>query len=433
MKSIIDWSKYYRLESDKIRAFKTAFDVNKIYAMNLMAVRGQKGFRKLDYEFAEKRLNVVEIMDKLEKHHFNVFGLTIKDTDGACMWETKVGWNPIERDILGEFCEAGKDRNIKIMVSFTSMNDAYQGIMHPERVSIHGKSKKKSGVKYSKGDNSTHDEGEMRIDLPEGVSFKEYREKIPFLTEKDDTQLGKSRGSRGKGYVPSTSFMCPNSKHVDYLLNLAEEVVKNYSVSGFFADYIRYDGVFTDLCCCDRCLEKFSKKYGSKAKVLKSHDWYEFKSDTIAEYAQRLQMVIKKTNKNCTSGWLCLPGPKKMFSKKRLGQDWGKLSSILDVSIPMEYPYLTGTRDDGIFWGLAGDLFYWYFKRNMKKRIHEFKSPVLAVTNSVECNVQEMLKQMSTFDFGLGIAVFKYFGTTDAHWTALKEYAENEIGLENLN
>ncbi|GAG79422.1 unnamed protein product [marine sediment metagenome] len=99
MKSIIDWSKYYRLESDKIRAFKTAFDVNKIYAMNLMAVRGPKGFRKLDYEFAEKRLNVVEIMDKLEKHHFNVFGLTIKDTDGACMWDTKVGWNPIEREI----------------------------------------------------------------------------------------------------------------------------------------------------------------------------------------------------------------------------------------------------------------------------------------------------------------------------------------------
>jgi hypothetical protein len=58
---------------------------------------------------------------------------------------------------------------------------------------------------------------------------------------------------------------------------------------------------------------------------------------------------------------------------------------------------------------------------------------VLAVTNSVECNVQEMLKQMRTFDFGLGVAVFKYFGTTDAHWIALKEYAENEIGLENLN
>ncbi|MBA7562158.1 hypothetical protein ES708_29524 [subsurface metagenome] len=70
--------------------------------------------------------------------------------------------------------------------------------------------------------------------------------------------------------------------------------------------------------------------------------------------------------------------------------------------------------------------------RNMKKRIHEFNSPILAITNSVECNTDEMLKQMKGFDFGLGIALFKYFGTTEAQWHGLKEYAEKEIGLENL-
>jgi len=68
----------------------------------------------------------------------------------------------------------------------------------------------------------------------------------------------------------------------------------------------------------------------------------------------------------------------------------------------------------------------------MKKRAHEYKGPVLAVTNLVECNVKQMLKQMRCFDFGLVIALFKYFGTTEAQWRALKEYAENEIGLENL-
>ncbi|NVM19530.1 MAG: hypothetical protein HWN80_17645 [Candidatus Lokiarchaeota archaeon] len=432
MQNNFGWSEIFKLDSDKVRTLTLAFGVKNIYAMGLMPVRGPKGFRKLDYEFTEKRLNVIEIMDKLEKHHFNVFGLVIKDTDGACVWDTRVGWNPVGRDILGEFCEAGKDRNIKIMVSFTSMNDAYQGVIHPERVSTHGKSGKKSNVKYRKGDISTHEEGEMRIDLPEGVSLKKYQEKIPFLTDKVDMQLGKSRGSRGKGYIPSTSFMCPNSKHVDYLLDLTKEVVKNYSVSGFFADYIRYDGAFTDLCCCDLCIEKFSQDFGHKAKTLKSREWYQFKSDTIARYAQKLQTVIKKTNKECTSGWFCLPGPKKMLSLKRLGQDWQKLSSILDVASPMEYPYLMGTRDDGWYWGKVGDFFYWYFMRNMKKRIHEFKSPVLAVTNSVECNSKEMLKQMKGFNFGLGIAVFKYFGTSDAQWIALKEYAEKEIGLENL-
>ncbi len=427
-----DWSKYLKLESDKVRALTLAFDVKTIFAMGLMVVRGKRGFRKLDYEFAEKELNAIDIMDKLEECHFNVIGLVIKDTDGACMWDTQYGWNPIDKDILGEFCDAGKDRNIKVMASFTSMNDAYQGVIHPERVSIHGTTGKKSGIYYKKGEISTHNEGEMRIDLPEGVIFKDYKKKIPFLTEKIDEKKGKARGARGKGYIPTTSFMCPNSKHVDYLLELTKEVVKNYPVSGFFADYIRYDGAFTDLCCCDRCKEKFSKKFGEKAKILKSNEWYDFKSDTIAEYAQKLQNAIKKTNQKCTSGWFCLPGPKNMFSLKRLGQDWTKLSSILDVASPMEYPYLMGTRDDGLYWRKVGDLFYWYFMRNMKKRIHEFKSPVLAVTNSVECNSEEMLKQMRGFNFGLGIAVFKYFGTTDAQWMALKEYAENEIGLENL-
>ncbi|MFX0073951.1 MAG: hypothetical protein ACFE96_00805 [Candidatus Hermodarchaeota archaeon] len=433
MKRKVDWSKYLQIEPDKFRGLTAAFDVNKIFAMGLMPVRGPQGFRKLDYEFAEKRLNVVEIMDKLEEHHFNVFGLVIKDTDGACVWDTEVGWNPIGRDVLGEFCEAGRDRNIKIMVSFTSMNDAYQGVKHPERVSVHGKSGKKASIKYRKGDISTHEEGELRIDLPENVSFDEYQEKIPFLTDKFDIKQGKSRGSRGKGFVPTTSFMCPNSKHVDYLLDLTQEVIKNYPVTGFFADYIRYDGAFADLCLCDRCQAKFREGFGSKAKPLTSQEWYEFKSNTIAEYAQKLQEVIKDTNQDCTSGWFCLPGPKKMFSRKRLGQDWTKLSSILDVVSPMEYPYLMGTKDDGWYWRKIGDLFYWYFMRNMKKRIHEFKSPILAVTNSVECNAEEMLKQMRGFNFGLGIAVFKYFGTTDDQWNALKEYAEIDLGLENSN
>jgi hypothetical protein len=39
---------------------------------------------------------------------------------------------------------------------------------------------------------------------------------------------------------------------------------------------------------------------------------------------------------------------------------------------------------------------------------------------------------MRGFDFGLGIAVFKYFGTTEKQWQVLKQYAEDELGLENL-
>jgi len=428
----VDWSKYFKIDKEQIEVFFNAFGAKKVYAMGLMPIRGPKGFRNLDYEFAEKDLNVIEIMDKLEETHFNVLGIVIKDTDGACTWDTTVGWNPTNRDILGEFCDAGKDRNIKIKASFTSMNDAYQGYLHPDRVSVHGKRGKKHGIIYEKGEISTHIEGEMRIDLPENISYEEYQKKVPFLTDQKDEIKGKSRSTRGKGFIPLTSFMCPNSDHIDYLLELAREVVKKYPVRGLFADYIRYDGAFTDLCMCNRCVQRFRDKFGNNAKLLKSKEWYEFKSDTIADYAQKFHQTLTSANDNCVSGWFCLPGPKKHFTRKRLGQDWIMLSSILDVVSPMEYPYLMGTRDDGWYWGKVADFFYWYFIRNMKKRAHEYKAPALTVTNSVECNTQEMLKQMRGFDFGLGIAVFKYFGTTEEQWKALKEYAEKEIGLQNL-
>jgi hypothetical protein len=404
----------------------------KIYAMALMPVRGPKGFRKLDYEFAERKLNVREVMDKIESAHFNVFGLVIKDTDGACLWDTDVGWNPTNRDILGEFCDEGKERKIQIMVAFTSLNDSYQGYLHPDRVSIHGKNGKKFGNKYKIGDISTHKANEMRVNLPDGVKFEEYKKKIPFLTENIDEKIGKKRNRRGTGYIPFESFMCPNSAHIDYLLDLTKEVVKKYPLKAFTADYIRYDGTFTDLCACSRCLKKFRTKYGKKEKILIGDKWYEFKTDNITEYAQKLHEAVKRINKDCITGWYSQVGPKKMLTLKRHGQDWTKLSSIFDISVPMEYPYLTGTHDDGWFWGKLGDFFYWYFIRNMKKRAHEYKNPVLAVTNSAECNTREMLKQMRGFDFGLGIALFKYFGTTEAQWKALKKYAEEEIGLENL-
>lgn len=428
----IEWSKYFKIEPHKIETFIKTFGAKKTFAMGLMPIRGPKGFRKLDYEFAEMKLNIKEIINKLEEAHFNTLGIVIKDTDGACTWDTKVGWNPTNRDILGEFCDAGTESNIKINVSFTSMNDAYQGYLHPERVSVHGESGKKHGIYYKDGEMSTHIEGEMRVDLPKNVSFEEYHKKIPFLTDQVDEKAGKSRDARGKGYIPLTSFMCPNSEHIDYLLELTKEVVKNYPIRGFFADYIRYDGAFTDLCTCNRCIQRFRDKYGNKPKLLKSREWYDFKSETIANYAQKLHTAIKAVDNKCVSGWFCLPGPKKLFSRKRLGQDWTKLSSILDVVSPMEYPYLMGTRDDGWYWGKVADFFYWYFIRNMKKRAHEFKAPALTVTNSVECNTEEMLKQMRSFDFGFGIAVFKYFGTSKEQWKALKLYAENEIGLENL-
>jgi hypothetical protein len=280
MKRKFDWSKYIEFDPKKFETVTSTFGVKKIYAMGLMPVRGPIGFRKLDYEFAEKKLNVIGVMNKLEECHFT-------------------GWNPIKRDLLGEFCDAGKDRNIHIMVSFTSMNDAYQGYVHPERVSVHGKNGKKFGKIYHKGEISSHDANEMRIDLPQGISLEEYQKKIPFLTNKRDEKSGKKRSERGSGFIPTESFMCPNSAHVDYLVDLIKEVVKNYPIKAFTADYIRYDGSFIDVCACPRCIKKFRAEFGEKAKILKSNDWIEFKTNTIANYAKKVQTTVKNIDKNC--------------------------------------------------------------------------------------------------------------------------------------
>lgn len=427
MGSGIKWSEYFSFADEKLTYIKQKIGLDNIFAMAVMHVRGNEGFRKLDYEFAENQLDIKKIMDKLEECHFNTLGLVIKDTDGACVWDTKIGWNPTNRDILGEFSEECTERGFPLLVSFTSMNDAYQGYLHPERVSVHGESGKKFDQRYERGEISTHQENEMRMDLPEGISIQEYQKKIPFLTEKRDEDVGKSRSNRGKGYIPLTSFMCPNSKHVDYLLSLAEEVVENYRINVFLADYIRYDGTFKDLCACDLCKTKFRKHYGSEPKIIRSKEWFDFKEENIVNYGKKLHLTIKNKDSECITGWFCLPGPRKWFTRKKIAQNWEELSSVFDIVSPMEYPYLMGTRDDGWFWGKVGDFFYWYFLRNMKKRANEFNSPALAITNSVECNTKEMLKQLKGFDFGFGIGVFKYFGTNKDQWNALKKFGQQRF------
>ncbi len=434
------WKKYWNPPEDAIKKMQKSFKADKVFAMGLMPVRGASGFRKLDYEFAEE-LPVKEIINHLEEHHFNVLGVVIKDTDGACLWETNIGWNPTERDILGEFIDVGKDSNIRIMVSMTSMNDAYQGHIHPDRVSIHGGSGQhedyddKGGrfkVPYKPGDSTTRCEGEMRVDLPSGNEFIDVQKKIPFLQNKNDSIKGAARDARGVGYVPTTSFMCPNSAHVDYLVDLAGEVVKKYKIEAFFADYIRYDGSFTDICCCERCVSKFLRNYGDPTKILKSNEWYDFKEETITQYGKKLSERIKSIDSDCVTGWFSLPGPP-IFTRNRLGQNWTKMGQYMDAVSPMIYPYLAGTRDDGLYWAFLGWLMYKYSILNMKKRMKQYENQaILAITNSVECNVEEMLKQMRTFDFGLGIALFKYYGTSKLQWKALKKYAKKEYGLNAL-
>ncbi len=95
----------------------------------------------------------------------------------------------------------------------------------------------------------------------------------------------------------------------------------------------------------------------------------------------------------------------------------------------MIYPYLTGTELDGLKWKILGNYAYVYSVKNMEHKFKEFKNPVLTITNTVECSAREMVKQMRAFNFGLGIALFKYEGTSPEQWAALKKYAEENLKL----
>ncbi len=386
----------------------------KSYAMGIMLVRGPVGFRQLDYFFCRDKINVKRIVDKCSDAGFNTIGVVIKDTDGACIWDTKIGWNPTGRDILGEFCDYGQTHgDMKVFASFTSMNDAYQGHIHPERVSVH-----------KNGTIATHDEGEMRVELPPGKTWEELHQLIPFLTKKYQSKGSAARSSRGEGYVPQTSFMCPTSKHVDYLCDLVGEVVRKYPIGGILADYIRYDGGYTDLCQCDRCKRAFGNLFPGRR--IGSGWWKNFREMTIGVYGRKFVKTVKAINPQVITGWFQLAGPKFLMTRPRLAQNWEMLSSIFDVTSPMEYPYLMGTKDDGSWWGFLGNVSF-YFSRIMRKiRWHEMKNQVMVVTNSVECNAKEMLRQCRAYDTGAGVSLFKYFGTKKSQWAALKKYLHTE-------
>ena len=405
----------------QLNSFRERFGNKKNFSQCLMPIRGPDGFRKLDYEFA-KTIDPQEIIAKIVKHGFNSFGLVVKDTDGATLANTPHSWNPTGRDLVAEFSELCEQHDLIFMISVTNMNDAYRGWQHPETVCVHIK----DGKNHKAGDVGIHKEGEMRVDLPEGVSFKEMQKKIPFLTEEIDGMVGAARGDRGEGYIPMTAFHCPQSVHIDYMITLIKELTKKYKIDGVLADYIRYHHGYTDFCGCNKCRTAFAEQYPHKAdKVMHSKEWWDFRLANIVEYGRKFNAAVKEIDENIITGWFNLPGPK-IYSRRLVAQDYANLTKTMDTVIPMTYPYLTGTRDDGKYWGFLGNLVHWYTQRNMRHRWKEYDSEtsIFAVTNTVECNVEEMLRSCQAYDYGLGIALFKYYGTSEAQWYTSKLLGE---------
>lgn len=410
----------------QISRFKERFGLKKTFSQALMPVRGPDGFRKLDYDFPNQ-INPKEIIDKIVENGFNSFGFVVKDTDGATIAKTPHSWNPSGRDLCGEFAELCEKKGLVFMLSITNMNDAYRGFTNPETVSVHFKNPRFFGKDHKAGDPATHPEGEMRVDLPDGVSLEEMKKKIPFLTDQFDDKPGPSRDARGSGYIPLTSFHCPLSTHIDYMIEIVKELTKKYKIDGVLADYIRYHHGYTDLCGCERCRKAFAEQYPGR-EFGKGKPWIKFRLNNIVQYGKKFNDAVKSVDEKIVTGWFNLPGPK-IYSERFVAQDYRGLTEVMDTAIPMTYPYLTGTADDGKKWGRLGNISHWYSQRNMKHRFNEYCKPtenksIFCITNSAECNAEEMLKQCIAYDYGLGIALFLYHGTKDSQWLASKLYSE---------
>jgi len=128
--------------------------------------------------------------------------------------------------------------------------DALRGQSNPESVSI-----RRSGEK------EIHDEGQMK-------------------EQNQDT------GNWDKSY--KTAFHCPSGPHSDYLLELQQEIARNYKILALLNDYIRYNS--PDCCFCERCQAKYAEYSGnpeSLSALSRKPSWWEFRTDLIEDFSRR--------------------------------------------------------------------------------------------------------------------------------------------------
>jgi len=310
--------------------------------------------------------------------------------------------------VLGEFADELRANDMKLIVSITNMIDGYQGYLHPDRVATHGD-----------GHVDSFPDGELKVERREGDDYSKLRQLNPLLPENPP--------ANAKLIAPRIASLCPRSAHTDYMVSLVDEVTRKYKIDAVTADYIRYSGNSPLLCHCKNCTEAFAIKYpGGK---IPGNAWFDFREESILAFARRFHDAAKKNRPAVLTGWYSI-----LFlhdvSRKKVAQQWNGMSEIFDISIPMLYPYLVASEQQGRKGKFVGDINFWIAKWLMKRRFHEFAgdSQVLAITNSIECSARELIQQCRAFDYGHGISVFIYQGTTETQWNALKEYSKELYG-----
>ncbi len=396
------------------------FNGKRPFIMALMPVRGERGFRELNYHWAEDPNKLVpkKIVEKSYEYGINSIGIVIKDNDGACVWDTDIGWNPTKRDILGEFIDIAKDYNMRVFVSFTALTDAWRGVKFPDQLQV-----SRTGKKFQGPD------PEMRINLEANQTVEEIRKKIPFITK--SFEKNQSKNSTGRKYFIKSSSMCPRSEYIEYLEDLTFEVVKNYDINAILFDNLRY--IQPQYCFCKRCQKEYFRRYHKQIPPLAKLNpyWLKFREDTIIEISLRLHNAVKFANPNCITGCFLLnAGSYHLYNRYFVSQNYQRMGHVFDVVCPMTIPYLIGSSQKGGFSKFLGDFLFIQSKRILKTYGHFNPADYICMINSVEITPTEFEKCLNGFDDGRGICIFKYYGTLNANWQIIKEYIRNN---KNLN
>lgn len=158
--------------------------------------------------------------------------------------------------------------------------------------------------------------------------------------------------------------LCPTHEGVrSAALDKVERATKK-DIDGIWLDFIRYpmhweekNPEVLDTCYCDRCLKLFEEYIGEPISGVGGegndlenlalhidgsyyHEWLEFKTGQITSFVEDARKIIDESAKKIKLGFFAIPWTDKEYGagiKRIMGQDFDKLSGLVDIFSPMLY------------------------------------------------------------------------------------------------
>lgn len=173
-------------------------------------------------------------------------------------------------------------------------------------------------------------------------------------------QIGKSSGKKPIPDPTNKLVNLTSEKYQQYIIRLIEEAIRQYSIDGIQLDYIRYTN--GSIGFSKEEIEKASQRNipmekiidltyqtfvnpGDWKTILTRYDqgdqdvlaWTKLREDIVFEFTKRIVDGLAKKTIEIGSTLVSSGANKKAYTAVHFGQNWERLSSILDFVTPMAY------------------------------------------------------------------------------------------------